>query len=189
MRAKRLAAPRIQTVDGRGQSARMHSAFSANFHESGGSSMSTAAEPKLVFPALRGFYDFVADLWYPLIRVAVGGVLFVHGAAKLKAGVSAVAAGALAKRGIEPALPLAYFIMFLETAGAICIAIGLFTRPIAAALAIEFAVIVFVAHWPAGFWAGAGGYEYPLLWGLVILAIALRGGGPWSVDRALGWEV
>jgi hypothetical protein len=24
---------------------------------------------------------------------------------------------------------------------------------------------------------------------LILLAILLRGGGPWSVDRKLGWEV
>ena len=33
------------------------------------------------------------------------------------------------------------------------------------------------------------GYEYVLLWGLVCLAIALRGGGPYSLDRKLGREL
>jgi len=28
-----------------------------------------------------------------------------------------------------------------------------------------------------------------LLWGLIFLAIAIRGGGPYSVDRAIGREV
>jgi putative oxidoreductase len=35
----------------------------------------------------------------------------------------------------------------------------------------------------------APGYEYPLFWGLVMLAIALRGGGPYSADRMLGKEL
>ena len=34
-----------------------------------------------------------------------------------------------------------------------------------------------------------GGYEYPLFWGLIMFAIALRGGGPYSLDRKLGWEL
>ena len=33
------------------------------------------------------------------------------------------------------------------------------------------------------------GYEYPLFWGLVMFAIALRGGGPYSVDRVIGREL
>jgi putative oxidoreductase len=46
-----------------------------------------------------------------------------------------------------------------------------------------------VAHWAAGFAAGRGGWEYPLFWGLIMFAIALRGGGPYSVDRRLRWEL
>src|SRR4030088_1228378 len=97
---------------------------------------------------------------------------------------------------------------FLETVGAVMIILGLFTRLFAAALAIEFAIITFVAHWPAGLAAGRGGWEYPLFWGLILFAIAtslgsriiarpvgaarascsgLRGGGPYSLDRKLGW--
>jgi putative oxidoreductase len=33
-----------------------------------------------------------------------------------------------------------------------------------------------------------GGYEYPLLWAIVMLGATIRGGGPLSVDRALGRE-
>jgi putative oxidoreductase len=31
--------------------------------------------------------------------------------------------------------------------------------------------------------------EYPLLWGVVMLAIALHGGGPYSLDRKIGREI
>ena len=150
------------------------------------------AEPKLIIPPLAPFYDVVRDLSWPLIRVTVGGTLLAHGWVKVTVfGVGAVAANALAKRGIEPALPLAYAITFLETVGAVCLMLGLFTRLMAAALAVELAVITFVAHWPNGYFftASGGGWEYPLLGGLVILAIALRGGGPYSLDRKLGWEL
>jgi putative oxidoreductase len=46
-----------------------------------------------------------------------------------------------------------------------------------------------VAHWAQGFGWSRGGWEYPLFWALIILAIALRGGGPYSLDRKLGWEL
>jgi putative oxidoreductase len=54
---------------------------------------------------------------------------------------------------------------------------------------VEFAIITFVAHWPQGFTWSRGGWEYPLFWGLIMFAIALRGGGPYSLDRKLGWEL
>jgi putative oxidoreductase len=79
--------------------------------------------------------------------------------------------------------------MFLETVGAICIIIGLFTRFFAAALAIELAIALLAVHLKAGFAVSAGGYEYVLLLGIVMFAIAIRGGGPYSVDRMIGKEL
>src|ERR1700722_8797362 len=56
--------------------------------------MSTTAsdEPKLFFPGLAGFYTSVSHLWYPMIRVAIGAILFVHGWGKLDAGVGDITA-------------------------------------------------------------------------------------------------
>jgi putative oxidoreductase len=121
----------------------------------------------------------------------VGGVLLVHGIVKVTGpGVVAFAAG-LAHRGIEPSLPFAYVIFFNETVGAVCLMLGLFTRIIAPMIAVEFAIITFVAHFPNGFAFSrpGGGWEYPLLWGLVIFAVSLRGGGPYSLDRKIGREL
>jgi len=42
---------------------------------------------------------------------------------------------------------------------------------------------------PKGFSVGAGGYEYVLFLGIVMFAIALRGGGPYSLDRKIGKEL
>jgi len=141
---------------------------------------------------LAPFYAHTSDLSWLVIRLTIGGMLLVHGITKLTtATVAGFAANSLARRGIEPALPLAYVVWFLETLGAVCIILGLFTRFFAAAIAIMFAIITFVAHWPNGFsWSSPrGGWEYPLLWGLMFFAIALRGGGPYSLDRKLGWEL
>jgi putative oxidoreductase len=102
-------------------------------------------------------------------------------------GITATANMALVKRGISPAEPLAVALIAIETLGGLCIALGLFTRFWAAAAVIEMCVIVY-HHMPKFGW-GQGGYEYPLFWGLVMLAIALRGGGPYSLDRAIGREL
>lgn len=150
------------------------------------------SEPELVFPGLAPFYARVRDLSYLLIRITVGGQLLVHGIVKLMgAGVAAFAAGSLARRGIEPALPLAYVIFFNETVGAVCLILGLFTRVIAAIIAVEFFLITFVVHFHNGysFSSPGGGWEYPFMWGLIIFAISLRGGGPYSLDRVIGKEV
>jgi putative oxidoreductase len=151
-----------------------------------------SAEPKLVIPALAPFYGWVRELSWLVIRLTAGGVLFVHGWDKItRLGVSGFASGSLARRGIEPSVPLAYLIIFNETVGAICLMLGLFTRVIAAIIAIEFVVITFYVSYPNGFtWTSTGGgWEYPFLWGLVIFAIALRGGGPYSLDRLIGREI
>ena len=33
------------------------------------------------------------------------------------------------------------------------------------------------------------GPEYVIVWGLIVLAIAMRGGGPFSLDRWIGKEL
>jgi len=147
----------------------------------------TQAEPKLLFPQLKPFYDFVEPLTWPLIRITVGLMLLPHGIPKLMAGVAATAAMALERRGIGAAEPLAVVLIALETIGGLCVALGLFTRFFAAAITIEMAVIAY-HHLPKFGWTGPG-YEYPLMWGLIMFAIALRGGGAWSLDRKIGKQL
>src|SRR5262245_19164754 len=96
-----------------------------------------SAEPKLLIPGREPFYGAIRELSWPLIRLTVGGTLLIHGINKLMGpGVAAFASGGLARRGIEPALPLAYVVFLLETVGAVAIILGLFTRFFAAAIAI-----------------------------------------------------
>ncbi|MGH8732455.1 MAG: DoxX family protein, partial [Burkholderiales bacterium] len=138
-------------------------------------------------PQLRGFYDRVEPLSWALIRITAGLMLIPHGWPKLMMGINATANMALVKRGIAPAEPLAVILIAIETLGGLCIALGLFTRFWAAAATIEMAVIVY-HHLPKFGWTDRG-YEYPLMWGLIMFAIALRGGGPFSLDRKIGREL
>ena len=48
------------------------------------------------------------------------------------------------------------------------------------------AVICFTVSWPRGGYHAA---EYTLWWGIALFAIALRGGGPYSLDRVIGKEL
>ncbi len=145
------------------------------------------SQPKLLFPQLQAFYRCAEPLSWALVRITAGLMLIPHGWPKLMMGIGPVAQNALMKRGIAPAEPLAVILNAIETLGGLCIALGLFTRFFAAAVTIEMAVIVY-HHLPVFGWT-ARGYEYPLMWGLMMLAIVLRGGGPYSLDRQLGREL
>jgi hypothetical protein len=88
----------------------------------------TAAAPRPLVPALARIYPEATEWAYLLLRVVAGLMLIPHVWPKLMAGPSAVAANAMARRGIEPALLAAYLVIITEVLGAICITVGLLTR-------------------------------------------------------------
>jgi putative oxidoreductase len=147
------------------------------------------AETKLFFPGLAGFYETMFPIAGAAARVVIGYILFMHGWGKVTGAGLAGIGGFMAKNGLEPGVAFAAAAMFLETVGAACLIIGLFTRFFAAALAIEMLIAFLVVHLPKGFAAGTGGYEYVLLLGIVLFVIAIRGGGPYSVDAKIGKEL
>jgi putative oxidoreductase len=79
-------------------------------------------------------------------------------------------------------------VALLEFVGGILLAAGFLTRVVAAQIVVLLAVAVTV-HWDNGFAWTQGGYEYPLMWGAIAMAILFRGAGPLSVDALLGREI
>jgi putative oxidoreductase len=150
--------------------------------------MFTTTRQKLLIPSLATFYEWAPEMGFALMRVVIGGILFMHGWVKLQTGVPREIDFFVTHQFPAP-VACAYIIIFLETIGAVCVVVGLFTRFFAAALAIELGIAFLVIHLPHGFSASRGGFEYVLLLGIVMFAIALRGGGPYSVDRAIGREL
>ncbi|MHA1536974.1 MAG: DoxX family protein [Alphaproteobacteria bacterium] len=152
---------------------------------------SNTEDTKLIVPAVGGFYEAGKPWAYPLIRVAAGLWMVPHGAQKLFGsfgGNIEGTAGFFAKIGIEPALTMAYLTGGIEFFGGILIAIGLLTRPAALGGLILMLVAVFAVHIGNGFFWNKGGYEYPLMWAVLMLAIFLKGGGELSIDKQLGKE-
>jgi putative oxidoreductase len=143
---------------------------------------------RLVFPGLARFYVTWSEMGYALLRIVTGAILLVHGWGKLHTGVTGVSAY-MAKIGLVPGFFFGGAAVFLETIGALCLIFGLFTRFFAAALAVEMAIALLVVHLVKGFSVSQGGFEYMLLLGVVLFAIALRGGGPYSIDRVFGKEL
>ncbi len=145
-------------------------------------------EPKLLLPVLQPFYDAVIPLSWLIVRVAVGWNLVVHGWGKILVGPTPAFLKAFADLGYTPPEFFFWSAFLIEMLGGICIIFGLFTRFFAAAAAIEM-LCIFAVYWNNGFGWMKRGYEYVLLWGLLSFAIALRGGGPYSLDRKLGREL
>ena len=151
-----------------------------------------ATRPRRLIPALEPLYDRMSDYAYPLIRFTTGMMFVPHGAQKLFGlwgGSIAGTAGFFSKLGIEPAVPLTWYIALLEFFGGIAMALGLFTRPLAVLFAGFMAVATFYVHGGNGFFWTKAGFEYPLLLLLLCIAIAIRGGGKMSIDRHLGTEI
>jgi putative oxidoreductase len=154
--------------------------------------MTPPGEPKLFIRQLEPFYAWSRDLSWPVVRIAAAGTLVYFGIVKLlTSSVATFATGSMARRGLEPAMLLAYIVWFNETVGACMVALGLFTRFVAASIAIEMFVLTFVALFANGFVynSGRGGWQFGLLLGALFFAIALRGGGPYSLDRLLRREL
>jgi putative oxidoreductase len=147
----------------------------------------TQTEPKLLLPQLQTFYDSVIPLAWPIVRIAIGLNLMIHGWGKVSRGPGAFVKP-FADLGFEPAILWVWGGLLIEFVGGIAIMLGLFTRFWAAAAAIEMAIISYI-YLKNGFsWLNRG-YEYTLMWGLICFAISLRGGGPYSLDRKLGREL
>ena len=150
--------------------------------------MAAYREPKLVFPALAGFYQHASPYSYALIRFETGAILVPHGVQKILNTPISKFAPNIAAKGLPFPELLAYLTYFAESVAAVCLAIGLFTRIAAAIIGIEMLVIVLLFQWQFGYFWTVRGYEYALLWLILCIAIFFKGGGCYSVDRLIGRE-
>lgn len=146
---------------------------------------------KPILPFVAPLTQALAPLADPLVRVATGLILMPHGAQKLFGwfggyGLEATGQFFAAKLGLPPAIAL--LAGLIEFFGGLALALGLLTRPVAALVTGLMAVAVVQVHLGAGFFWTSGGYEYPLLWGIVALGYVLRGGGRFSLDALIGRE-
>lgn len=129
-----------------------------------------------------------------ILRVLLGVVMLPHGAQKVL--------GVFGGVGLKPTLDmfqtafhipvyLALAAILAESLGALALIAGFCTRIAALAIAVDMGVAVYLVHWKNGFfmnWMGSQkgeGFEYHILAIAVALALVIRGGGRWSVDRAI----
>jgi putative oxidoreductase len=142
---------------------------------------------------VRRFFATEGNVSGTILRIALGAVMFPHGAQKLLGwfggrGFEATVSGFAANFHIPEVL--AVLVVLTESVGAVALILGFFTRLAALAVAVEMAGAVILVHLKFGFfmnWAGTAkgeGFEFHLLAIAMGLALLIKGGGLWSVDRA-----
>lgn len=133
------------------------------------------------------------DSWgLVVLRVALGLVIFPHGAQKLLGWFGGYGfTGSMNYFTDTVGLPwiVGFLVIILEFFGAIALIIGFATRIIAVLYVGVALGIIFTASIQHGFfmnWFGnqAGeGYEYFLLWIGMAIALVINGGGKYAVDK------
>ncbi|MFD6027784.1 DoxX family protein [Streptomyces griseoluteus] len=132
------------------------------------------------------------DLGLLAVRLGTGGVLAAHGAQKLFGwfgGGGIEGTGRFMESiGFRPGKASAIASGSAELGGGVLLALGLATPAAGAAAAGGMGGAVSV-HRPNGFFAAAGGYEYPAYLGYIATCIGLTGPGRYSLDRLLGYRL
>jgi putative oxidoreductase len=129
-----------------------------------------------------------------IMRLTLGGVMLPHGLQKVfglfgGAGLQATMNAFTTKMGL-PA-PLAVMVILAESAGALGLIFGFFTRLCALGIALVMGGAIYLVHGQHGFfmnWFGrqsGEGFEYHLLAIGLALALFIHGGGKWSLDQRI----
>lgn len=127
-----------------------------------------------------------------VLRVMLGLVIFPHGAQKVLGWFGGYGLqGTLDFFTHTMGIPLVFAVLAIaaEFLGSLGLITGLFTRVAAFGIACNMVVAIFTVHLHNGFfmnWSGkqAGeGFEFHLLVIAIALALMIKGGGRWSMDR------
>lgn len=124
-----------------------------------------------------------------ILRVPVGLILAAHGAQKLFGWFGghglAGTAGYMSSIGMEPGYLMAILAGSAEFFGGLALVLGLLTRPAAVIAGFTMLVAIFSVHIGNGLFASNNGYEYALTLLVVLISLAIQGGGYLSLDNSL----
>lgn len=123
-------------------------------------------------------------------RIATGTFLIPHGAQKLFGwfggyGLEATGQFFESQLGFYNGYLAALGAGSVEFFGGLALALGLFTRTAAIGITV-FLLIASTFHFGAGFFWTDGGWEYPILWAILAVSYAVKGGGRHSLDAKFG---
>ncbi|WP_165068366.1 DoxX family protein [Marisediminicola senii] len=126
---------------------------------------------------------------HTIVRVAIGGILFAHGAQKLFGmfgGHGPEGTGQFFESvGIKPGREAAIAAGLGEAGGGLALITG-FVTPVGAAAAAATMGVAASQHAPNGFFNEKGGIELPATLGLIASTFLISGPGAASLDSATG---
>ena len=126
-----------------------------------------------------------------VIRAVFGLTMAAHGAQKLFGWFGGPGprgtAGFFGNLRFRAPLLMALVAALAELSGGL-FAVGLLTPLAALGIAVVMLNAIATVHWPNGFFAGNGGYEFNLGILAVAVGIAATGPGRFSLDRLIGWD-
>lgn len=124
-----------------------------------------------------------------ILRAPIGLILAAHGAQKLFAwfgGYGLDGTGQwMESIGLTPGYLMAVLAGSAEFFGGLALLLGLFTRPAAVVVAFAMLIAIFSVHIGNGLFLANNGYEYGLTLFVVMAAIAVQGGGRFSIDNLI----
>jgi putative oxidoreductase len=152
----------------------------------------------LIVPALGAVYQALAPWVEALLRFIVGMAMVPHGLRMCLgyfkgtgipiSSVQGVAA-TFERKSYRPAWLWAYGVVLTQFVAAPCVALGLFTRPMALPYFILMVLSAYDHAKYDGYFWNKSGVEYPAMWAVGVLYFLVNGGGPISLDRLLlGFE-
>ncbi|MDT1061834.1 DoxX family protein [Paracoccus sp. CPCC 101403] len=124
-----------------------------------------------------------ADIAAFVLRVSTGLFFLVHGLIKVFIFTPAGTAGYFESIGLPGAL--GYLTILIEVLGGLALIAGLYTRWVALLTVPVLLGAAVFGHGGNGFTFSnqGGGWEYPVLWAVVMFALSLLGDGAWSLAR------
>src|SRR5688500_14550264 len=156
------------------------------------------SETPLLLPALGAVYDALAPWVEALLRFMLGMAMVPHGLRmslgyfKNTGGPPGTLASVVQmydRKGYRPARFWAVSTVITQFVAAPCVALGLFTRPMALPLFVLRALSAYDHAKYDGYFWNKSGIEYPAMWAAGVLYFLINGGGEISLDHlVLGFE-
>ncbi|HEX6790336.1 MAG TPA: DoxX family protein [Candidatus Krumholzibacteria bacterium] len=162
--------------------------------QTGSATLTAIPSSSLAARSLHALTATRASLTPTVLRVALGLVMFPHGAQKLLGwfggyGFDGTMGFLTGQAGLPT--PIAFLVIMIEFFGSLALIAGAFSRVAALGVIAVMVGAVATVHLPNGFfmnWSGAQageGFEYHVLAIGIALAVVISGSGLFSIDRAV----
>jgi putative oxidoreductase len=142
---------------------------------------------------IKKLFETSEDITPFVLRVFVGFLMLMHGMQKLFGWFGGEGMSGTMTHLMGMGMPAYLATLYMMCDPLVCLGLvpGFMTRIAALLLTIEMTVAIFMIQLPYGLfmnWSGrqsGEGMEYNLLVIVVAIALMIRGGGKWSIDRLI----